>query len=175
MQKIWQNVLKKRSPEKEISGFLRGIALFEDLSKSEVRDLSSFLHTRSHQPGEAIFRANDPGIGMYIIQKGEVKIITGTASGSVKLKGGDFFGEVALLEQDSIRFFGAEAITQVELIGLFRPDLEKLKKRYPYLASKVILRLSEILGKRIKLLSQAVDDYERRIEQFEQKDLEGIK
>jgi NADH:ubiquinone reductase (H+-translocating) len=76
------------------------------------------------QPGEYVFRAGDQATSLYIIEKGEVEILRpvpgdGDAQLVAVLGPGDFFGEMALVEQRP-RSAGARARTPLEVVVMGR-------------------------------------------------------
>jgi len=80
---------------------------------------------KSHPKMVNGFWEGEPGVGMYIIKKGVLKIYKMSTDGKNEdlalLKDGDFFGELALLD-DSPRSASAVAIEACHILGFFRPD-----------------------------------------------------
>ncbi len=74
------------------------VPLFSTLDAAEVVEVTKLLYTRLVPPGALIVPAGEPGGAMYLIGSGEatVRAIPGR---HVKLREGDFFGEMALLER----------------------------------------------------------------------------
>ena len=76
--------------------------------------------SRAHfQPGDYIFKEGDPSVSFYIIESGEVEVLRTSAESGKEtvlavLGQGDFFGEMALLENRN-RSAGVRARTNVEL------------------------------------------------------------
>jgi NADH dehydrogenase len=76
--------------------------------------------SRAHfQPGDYIFREGDPSTSFYIIESGEVEVLRASPDGLTEtvvavLGQGDFFGEMALLENRD-RSASVRARTNVEL------------------------------------------------------------
>lgn len=169
VQFLWENVLKKKHAENNLTHFLKNSFLFRDLSRSEIDFLTNIVHVRHYQPGEKIFSQGDPGVGMYLIFAGTVDIIMHDPSIEPKtidreevfitrLEKGDFFGELSLIEDPSFRSASAMAITKCTLIGFFKPDLMQVIQRNPLTGNKISLRLAEILGKRLRETTEKVSE-----------------
>ena len=111
------------------------------------------MHLRRFRPGEEVFREGEPGVGMYIIRSGGVDIFQRGEDGSEQhlahLETGDFFGELALLDE-APRSATARATESTELWGIFRPDLMDLIQRDPRLGLKIVLPLARLVGERLR-------------------------
>jgi CRP-like cAMP-binding protein len=90
---------------------------------------------------------------MYIVQSGEVGIFSDYGSPDQKelahLSAGDFFGEMALLENDC-RSATTVSLTESHLLGVFHPDLFDLFERKPVLGIKVLSSLATMLAQRLR-------------------------
>ncbi|MCD6335437.1 MAG: cyclic nucleotide-binding domain-containing protein [Candidatus Latescibacteria bacterium] len=151
---FWSNIFKKKpEAEKSLSDILKSIPIFSGLSGSELKKVEQIVHLRNYRDQEVIFRQNEPGVGMYVIRSGEVDIVYDWGKPSARtlahLETGDFFGEMALLDETP-RSASAVAMEPSELIGFFRPDLLDLIERNPRLGVKIILPLSKLLGERLR-------------------------
>jgi voltage-gated potassium channel len=71
------------------------VPFFEHLPASRIAEIASSLEPRSASRGEAIIRQGDPADGMYFLIEGECDVMIGDTP--IRLKDGDFFGEMALL------------------------------------------------------------------------------
>ena len=73
-----------------------------NLSSEELAQVSSKLEPIKYKPGETIIQQGDPADHFYIVVKGQVDIILQHGSGTEvvvgKLKAGQYFGEIGLLE-----------------------------------------------------------------------------
>ncbi|MCX7943323.1 MAG: Crp/Fnr family transcriptional regulator [Deltaproteobacteria bacterium] len=83
---------------------LSKIFLFSDLNKYELNKLSSLMSEKVYKKGENILIQNDKGDSLYVILEGKVKVVLYGEKGreiilSI-LEDGDFFGEMALLDED---------------------------------------------------------------------------
>ncbi len=141
---------------KEHGIMLRNIPLFQDLKQRDWRDISAFFHERHFNAGEVIFQYGTPGLGMYIILKGEVKIIGPEDSENTvyaHLIQNDFFGEMSLVDAID-RSATAIAEEESTLAGIFRPNLEELLKRRPKLGLIIMTRLARIIAYRLRQTNQ---------------------
>ena len=82
---------------------LRGVPLFESLDDDAADTLCALLTTEECEAGSDLFRAGDAGDSMYLIEEGKIQISMRSSDGEdlilAVLGPGDFFGEVALLDQ----------------------------------------------------------------------------
>lgn len=175
MNFLWDNIFRKPKGQDEIRSALRENMLFKDLSERELKFLEGIVHVRHFHGGEPVFRQGEVGVGMYIVTKGKVEIFV-TDSSSLHEKGndifitqllkGDFFGELSLVEDIGRRSASAIAREETTLIGFFKPDLLEILKRSPQAGIKILLRLAEVLGKRLKDTTDKVSDLRRALKQL---------
>lgn len=151
---VWEKINLKNGEKIEAAlGFLRGIPLFEDLAEKELKKVEALIHRRTYQQGEFVFSEGEPGAGMYIIKKGQVEIFWKDGRGNEKavstLKEGDFFGDLALLD-DSPRSASARCRDEAELLALMRSDLFDIINRDPLTGSKILMKLALIISLRLR-------------------------
>jgi len=127
------------------------------LTEKELRRVGSIVHRREYGARERIFRQGDPGLGMYVIEEGEVEIVYSDENGAEKelaiLGAGDFFGELSLLDE-SPRSASAIARVDSRIIGFFRPDLLELLNLSPKSGTKILLKLGEVIGSRLRVTNE---------------------
>ena len=89
---------------------------------------------------------------MNIILQGEVIIQGLDAKGKdikfSNLLKGDFFGEIALISEES-RSVNAVVKLPSKMVALFRSDLLNIIQRFPKLGNKILLNLATVLGTRL--------------------------
>lgn len=151
---IWKNIFSERSIRKgSTQELLSRVPAFAHLTFRELKEVSAIVHRREYRATEPVFYQGDPGLGMYIIQEGSVSIALAGKENEQKelavLSEGDFFGELSLLDE-SPRSASAICKTDCLLIGFFRPDLFDLIERKPALGIKIVLKLAEIVGERLR-------------------------
>ena len=172
MKFLWSSHPFRKNKEKElILGTLKSNFLFTSLTSSELSIIEQLIHVRKYNVGEDVFHQNQPGNGVYIIINGRVcieveKDLVESKTGVQKketamlatLNGGDFFGERALLEDDSIRGATAKVMESSLIIAFFKPDLLELMKNRPAISSKICYKLAQIMNQR---LDEAAEELSR--------------
>jgi len=152
---LWTNPFKY-SCKKDISDFdfLKKIPIFFSLSNKQIEKILSIIHIRNYKDSEIIFRIEDPGVGLFIVRNGTVDIFNEypdfTKKKITSLSSGDFFGEIALLN-DSPRSATVISSGNSVLYGLFRPDLLGVIDSDPKLGSKLFFNVAQILAERLRL------------------------
>ena len=116
---------------------LRSIQFFSDMSKRDLRMVARFAVTKKHGKGETVIREGTVADTFYIIQKGKVAITKKFEEGKEMVlavhQDGDFFGEMALLDQGP-RSASAVALESAVLLEISRVDFSILLKKAPLLA-----------------------------------------
>ncbi len=171
LKSLWENVF--RPANNGISADIQGNILFKDLSPKELKFVKDIVHVRNYKPGEEIFRQHDIGSGMYIVSEGGVDITVEEKSHDdssdeneliiTRLGPGDFFGEMALVQEEGLRSAAAKANRKTTLIGFFKPNLLEIIQRSPSAGVKILLRLSEVLGKRLTETTDMVSSLKEQL------------
>lgn len=168
---IWKNIFSGRSIKQgSTEELLSKVPAFADLSNRELKEVAAIVHKREYRAGEPAFYQGDPGLGMYIIQEGEVSISIGGKDGDQRelavLGEGDFFGELALLDETP-RSAAAICKSDCSLIGFFRPDLFELIERKPGLGLKIVLKLAEIVAQRLRRTDKELTKIKAQLERLQ--------
>lgn len=140
-----------------LKGTLRGIPLFSSVSADELSNLSRQLRRRRYRKNEIIFHKDDFGSTFHIISLGTIKLSIPSEKGEdvllTYLGPGDFFGELALLDENP-RSATATAIEPTETLALEREDFLNFLKRYP----KVAISMLGVLAQRIRILDSQLEN-----------------
>jgi CRP/FNR family cyclic AMP-dependent transcriptional regulator len=168
---IWKNIFSERVVrEGSLEQILSKVPAFSGLAARELKEVAAIVHKREYRAGEPVFAQGDPGLGMYIIQEGEVSIsISGKEDGDRELAvltDGDFFGELALIDE-SPRSANARCKTDCILIGFFRPDLFELIEKKNQLGIKIIFKLAEIVSQRLRTTDKELSKARNQLEQLQ--------
>ncbi len=155
---FWANIFEwfSSSGKDDEYEILSEIPVFQNLRKRELSVVSTYLHEREYEPGEYIFRTHQPGAAMFIVEEGVVEVVhdkDGEDFILARLEQGEFFGELALLD-NSPRSASAIAKEKARLLAIFRNDLEKLMISQPVIGAKILKQLAVIIGMRLKATNE---------------------
>lgn len=175
LQYFWNASPLSHNRKNSLHNFLRNIKVLSKLSDYELRLLSQFLHQREFESGEDIFHQKDRGFGFYFIYSGAIEIYLEKKNQDgqksehhiVNLTPYQYFGELALLDEQDIRNASARAKQNSTLFALFRPDLEELIERYPVVAAKLLQSISLIITKRFIETANEVQILKDKINRLE--------
>jgi CRP/FNR family transcriptional regulator len=130
----------------ETAALLATTEVFGDLSERELEEVAQVAVPRTWQRGEVIFREGDEGDTCYLIKDGAVILTREHQDGRMialaELRAGGMFGELAMFRNEA-RSATAEAIEETSAVALLAPDLQRLIKKNPDIASKLLAALAE--------------------------------
>ncbi|MEQ9606531.1 MAG: cation:proton antiporter [Kiloniellaceae bacterium] len=113
---------------------LRGFPVFSTLGEEELGRVAKLLQERVFAADAYVFRQGERADGMYFIASGAVEIALGQEQ--LRLGRGDFFGEMALLDQ-SRRSASVRSISYSHLLFLPRAAFEEIGGFLPQWRSKL--------------------------------------
>lgn len=163
MDTFWGNIFRRRSGPYDPLSVLSQVPIFASLSRRQLQAVERILHRRRYATGETVFKQGDPGVGMYIVASG--RILISQDPGAVELAelgDGDFFGEIALLNETP-RSATATALEATTLYGFFQPDLISILERQPRIGVVVLRGLAEIAGERLVRTEMQLRDCQRSL------------
>ncbi len=127
--------------------------LFRGAGKDKIEHILDLFQERKLNPNATIFTQNMPAEALYIVKSGSVRISMmageGEEMGLLLLKPGEFFGELALI-QETNRLVTARAETSVELLLLTRKDFHTLIELEPAIAARALVVITKLLAMRIR-------------------------
>ncbi|MDQ3867440.1 MAG: cyclic nucleotide-binding domain-containing protein [Actinomycetota bacterium] len=122
---------------------LRRAPLFADLSKDELESLAKGTEDLEVDAGKVLCREGEPAMEFFVIIDGEVEV-TRDGRPLRTLRNGDFFGEIALLE-DLPRTATVTATTPLRFFVLTRQSFWSLVGRSPEVERKLLRTLARRL------------------------------
>lgn len=137
----------------------RKVAIFADLEPAHLDALSRAATVRPYAAGETILREDEPGDLFFVIVRGQVKVFVDSEHGRevvlTHLQTGDFFGEMALFENDT-RSASVSALTPSELVVLRRKDFLVVLEQEFSIARRVLAALSARLRRADEMIESLV-------------------
>jgi len=124
---------------------LKNNKLFSGMLAAELQALEQTAQLNTYKAGRHVFQEGDPGDGLYIIVEGKVQItcLVGQDQRRVlsRLGAGDFFGEMAVLDNQP-RSATATAEIDTQVYFILRDDLLKILARSPGVAISLVKEFS---------------------------------
>ena len=138
----------------DVAEFLEEVPLFEGMSRDDVGVIAQRVRQRRYRSGDRIFHRDDPGVAMYVICSGKVKIHNELADGSERiiaiLADGDIVGELSVIDGET-RSANATTLEATELLMLTREDLRDIIQRH----TRISLHLLETMAGRLRRTTHA--------------------
>jgi CRP/FNR family cyclic AMP-dependent transcriptional regulator len=138
---------------------LRSVPLFASLDNEAAMELRDLLTLNDVRAGAELFHHGDKGDAMYLLESGRVRIhiedTTGQDVTLIELAGGDFFGEMAILDGQP-RSADATVIEDARLAILDRDDFISFVRRNPDVSLAMLSAITSRLRRTDELLGQRV-------------------
>ena len=138
---------------------LRTIPLFIGMDDDERAAIAEIMDEQQFRGGEVVFRADQTGGTLYIVQSGQVElsIVDDDEEKLVleMLESGDFFGELSLLDGGS-RSATATATQRTDTLVLERHEFLDLMLQKPHMAQDVMVALAKRIRRTDNLLRRRV-------------------
>jgi CRP-like cAMP-binding protein len=132
---------------------LKSLALLGHLSEAKLAELSQFLGVQSLAAEEVVFEEGSTGDTLFFVAEGEIRIEKKVEAGGFKelalLSPGDFFGEMALIEETP-RSARAVALNDTTLFALGRQDLERWLQSDARMAVGFFVELLRVFSQRLR-------------------------
>ena len=126
------------------------IPLLKGLRKSQARIVAIMSRVVRVPAGRRIIKDGDKGSEMYVVIDGKLKTSIEGDDGPVELATharGDVVGEAGLFYEK--RTANVDTLEDSRLLCLTQENLDRLSRRYPYIATKVFRNLNKVLATRL--------------------------
>jgi CRP/FNR family transcriptional regulator, cyclic AMP receptor protein len=114
---------------------LKDVPFFQDLGKKELTVVAQLADEVDVRSGKALARQGEIGHEFFVIESGTAEV-TRDGERLRELGPGDFFGELALLEEDR-RTATVTATSDMTLIVITRPSFRAMDKSMPRIHARV--------------------------------------
>ncbi len=144
---------------------LKSIAVLQSIDADALARLAAALEDRKYADGEVVFAEGDPGDSMYFLVEGRVRIEKRSqASGAppkvlAVLEAGDYFGEMALLDQKP-RSGAAVVAGGARILRLAKQAFGEIQRQSSAAAMSVLFAMIRTSSERIRRLSAQLVVYD---------------
>ena len=123
------------------ANLLKRVPIFSDLDRKELDRIAASMKERTFLAGDTVTAEGQSGVGFFVIESGEAKV---TVAGDERrrLGPGDYFGEVALLNE-SARTATITAETDLKCHGLTSWEFRPLVETHGSIAWKLLQAMSK--------------------------------
>jgi CRP/FNR family cyclic AMP-dependent transcriptional regulator len=141
----------------EVIELLGGVPVFSTLVPEDLQRIAQFAVPREFDAGEVVFREGDASDTCYVVRDGRARALrTHTDGRTLTLATfgpGDFFGELALFE-DERRSATVEAIERTGVVAVLGPDMRRLMAEHAEISARLVIALGRRLRETNERLSR---------------------
>jgi CRP-like cAMP-binding protein len=120
---------------------LQRVPLFSDLDRKELERIAASMKERTFSAGDTVTAEGQSGVGFFVIESGDAKV-TVHGEDRRRLGPGDYFGEVALLNE-SARTATIIAQSDLKCYGLTSWEFRPLVETHGSIAWKLLQAMSK--------------------------------
>jgi diguanylate cyclase (GGDEF)-like protein len=147
----------------EIIPLLKTVELFTRLKQQELAIIAKYSELKSYTDNEVIFNSGSPGDALYIVKKGEVRIITHTEQNEDReiahFIHDECFGELDFFENSART---ADAVAENDTVLLCFPAKGKtfteMLSHHPSICARILHKLITLLAGRIRYTNKLVSE-----------------
>jgi CRP/FNR family cyclic AMP-dependent transcriptional regulator len=122
---------------------LKQVTLFADLTDGEIQEIASLFKMRKFSKGDIVVKEGLGGAAFFVIKSGEAIVTIGGEKRST-LSDGDFFGEIALIDEGT-RMATITASSELNCYGLTYWDFRPLVEKNGVIGWKLLQRMAMML------------------------------
>jgi CRP/FNR family transcriptional regulator, cyclic AMP receptor protein len=144
-------------PRADYGQTLAKVQLFAGLTKPEVSFVAQCAIRRHCSPGEMVFAEGEPCAGLYVVERGHIRIFKSSANGREQVLSidgpGNSVAEVPVFDGGSYPASGV-AIDNATLLFIRKQDFQALCLAHPQIALKVL----RVVGARLRRLVGIIEE-----------------
>ncbi|MBI3223111.1 MAG: cyclic nucleotide-binding domain-containing protein [Nitrosomonadales bacterium] len=145
-----------------ISALLEGTQMFRDFEWAQISALSAYIQLYRATPNTVLFREGEKGDFMCVVLEGKLEIrkenhqgVTRTVTTALP---GRSLGEMAMVDGEP-RSATAVVIAPAMLAVLTHENFQLIMRDKPALASKILLKIAQLLSQRLRQTSGILVDF----------------
>jgi len=151
----------------ELIELIKSIPIFADLTDDDLEKLIKYSEKRKYPSGSIILYQGDTGNAIYLILKGQVKVVLTNEDGKEiilsTLEKNNYFGEMSIFDQEK-RSATVVAKSNTEFLVISHEVLKNLIKGKPEIAFNLLAEMSRRLrATDEQVRSIAFSDVRRRV------------
>ena len=134
--------------------------LFADFTPEELLQFLELTDPVAAKAGDVIVKQDNPGDCMYILVKGKARVVhrkDGHYIELATLKPGDFFGEIALVDEGP-RSADVQALEDGVLLKITQATISAVAGVYPTAGFKFLIAIGRIMVERLRRSTQRYVD-----------------
>ena len=124
---------------------LADMPLFESLSPEQLKAVAGLSELRHENKGTTLVGEGAPGYSLFVLQDGTA-VVTSGGEQLATLGPGDFFGEIALLDEGR-RTATVTATSPVSLIVMYGSDFRVFERDFPDASAVMKRAMAERLAR----------------------------
>jgi CRP-like cAMP-binding protein len=132
----------------DVVELLAGVPVFSTLMQDDLERIAQFAVPRQFDPSEVVFREGDASDTCYVVRDGRARAVRTHRGGRTLTLAtfgpGDFFGELALFE-DELRSATVEAIEPTSVVAVLGPDMRRLMSEHAEISARLVIALGRRL------------------------------
>jgi len=136
---------------------LARVQIFSGLTETELNGLVQCVTPRQYSPGELVFCEGEPCVGLYVVERGHVRVFKTSSSGREQVLAidgpGNSVAEIPVFDGGVYPASGA-AVDDVTLLFIGKQDFQTLCLGYPHVALKVL----RVVGARLRRLVGIIEE-----------------
>ncbi|MEA3213024.1 MAG: family transcriptional regulator, cyclic receptor protein [Chthoniobacter sp.] len=144
----------------EIRDKLKATVLFKDFTNEELDELLELCDPVKAVAGDSIVKQDESGDCMFVLVTGEARVVHHRSGRDIELavlRDGDFFGELALVDEGP-RSADVLALNDCVLLKITQAVISAIAGVYPTAAFKFLVAIGRIMVDRLRKSNQRYVD-----------------
>lgn len=141
----------------DFSAILSRVPIFAELTPSQLSFLTQRIVVKQYAPGELVFAEGDPCAGLYIVERGHIRIFKSSSGGREQVLSidgpGSSVAELPVFDGGNYPASGS-AVEEATLLLVRKQDFQALCLAHPEVALKVL----RVVGTRLRRLVGIIEE-----------------
>lgn len=122
--------------KRDTADFLASVPLFGSLPRGMLLELADAVHHRIYHRDEFLYYQGDPGIGLFLVRSGSVRLLVEDRDGQlheIRTAGeGEAVGVEGIVGDGRLRRReSVQSVGETRVMGIFSPEYRTLQRRHP--------------------------------------------